>query len=72
MADVCRLEETEFVKGIKADDYWSSTFSENDSDTLPDYDWKRTDKYFEEHWQSGSVKKSYCLRKCFRPSFWIL
>ena len=33
MADVCKLEDIEFVKGIKTEDYWSSTFSE-DSNTV--------------------------------------
>ena len=36
MADVCRLEDTKFVKGIKTEDHGSSTFSE-DSLTPPDY-----------------------------------
>ena len=69
MADVCRLEETEFVKGIKTEDYWSSTFLENDNYILPDYDWMRTSKYFEEHWQSGSVKRAIVCGSVFGLAF---
>ena len=58
MADVCRVEDTDFVQGIETEHYWNSTFSEEDIYTLPDYDWRRTDKYFEEQWKGGSVKRA--------------
>ena len=69
MADVHRLEHTEFVKGIETKEYWSSTLNEDECFVTPDYDWKRTDKYFNEHWQSGSVKRAIVYGNVFGLAF---
>jgi hypothetical protein len=53
MADVCKLEESEFVSGISMGEYWSSTFDEYCL-ARPDGNLRGT-KYFEGHWKKAVV-----------------
>lgn len=57
MADVCKLEDTEFIKGINTEDYWSSTMDEEEIYHGTRFN-HNIERYFEEQWSSGCAKKS--------------
>ena len=64
IADVCQLENTEFVRNLDLFDYWRSIFSKEDGCIHPDYSHEYTREYFDEQWSDrASVEKSIAYGK---------
>ena len=59
MADVCKLEKTEMVKGIDMAEYWKSTFAKEFSFAIPDtYGRSCLEVYFKEEWRESDLKRA--------------
>ena len=73
IADVCQLENSQFVRDLDLFHYWRSIFSQEDSSIYPDYSNKYTSEYFNERWSDrASLEKSIVYGTLFTNALGFL